>query len=605
MVDLGSNSCAIERPRNRFRNRLNAKSIGPSPLSNIPETNSRNTFGIGDLNQRITDLKMEPGTMKPSGTDLQTMKLLNAQSFAQPNIRRDSNNSTNSSSYHSMRSADFSRRSSQNSQLSTISTIQQRQPIYNTNTPSFYDPISPGSSRRSSQLSTVHGGQSLPPPPSSHMLSSHLQRLQNVQGGSRHSFSSIGGNNSGFGGGGGLDDSRRFSEPVLRKPPTPPTKNFHPNQAVVLDEVEENEMVENKLDVLPDDMLRYLYGNSAEVATNDKEPIAGPSTCNNMDANFNAMPPQQQSIQSAQQSMNYCDNQYNQMPPPVAPAHAMNAQAMNQMQQQYNRNSNASNNARNMQQYGGGGGSNNSYYGHQYNPSFNMNVSTMNNAQQFNNNNGWRQNQTQTQQPQECNSIACHKLMGYFHRTDQSAHNCCLVRMMQMSLSLNDRPQSRQQNYCCNQSQPTPTPTPAAPTPSTPIIPAQPQEIQCTDISQSQLSPARMQANLPASQPSAVPQTNSTLPVQAISSQPPSSIPPPPPQENSNDASDMTRQNDTYQRTLEYVQNCQYWIESTTNATNDAVSSSTHPSPNMVVNDLSTSLNSYLEEDRYLQMIQP
>uniref|UniRef100_A0A182T3M4 Uncharacterized protein n=1 Tax=Anopheles maculatus TaxID=74869 RepID=A0A182T3M4_9DIPT len=56
---------------------------------------------------------------------------------------------------------------------------------------------------------------------------------------------------------------------------------------------------------------------------------------------------------------------------------------------------------------------------------------------------------------------------------------------------------------------------------------------------------------------------------------------------------------DTYQRTLEYVQNCQNWNESA-----DMVSSSTHPSSNLVINDMSTSLSSYFEEDRYLQMIQ-
>lgn len=72
---------------------------------------------------------------------------------------------------------------------------------------------------------------------------------------------------------------------------------------------------------------------------------------------------------------------------------------------------------------------------------------------------------------------------------------------------------------------------------------------------------------------------------------------------------------DTYQRTLEYVQQCQSWAGS------DMVSSSTHPlgtgpeaSPhkgplqgstsNMVINDMTSSLTSLLEENRYLQMIQ-
>lgn len=44
---------------------------------------------------------------------------------------------------------------------------------------SFYDPISVGSSRRSSQLSTATtGGISVPPLPPSHLLAGQLQRLQ-------------------------------------------------------------------------------------------------------------------------------------------------------------------------------------------------------------------------------------------------------------------------------------------------------------------------------------------------------------------------------------------------------------------------------------------
>lgn len=48
-------------------------------------------------------------------------------------------------------------------------------------TGSFYDPISAGSSRRSSQLSTATtGGTCIPPSPPSHLLAGQLQRLQNV-----------------------------------------------------------------------------------------------------------------------------------------------------------------------------------------------------------------------------------------------------------------------------------------------------------------------------------------------------------------------------------------------------------------------------------------
>lgn len=50
-----------------------------------------------------------------------------------------------------------------------------------------------------------------------------------------------------------------------------------------------------------------------------------------------------------------------------------------------------------------------------------------------------------------------------------------------------------------------------------------------------------------------------------------------------------------YQRTLEYVEQCQSW----------AVSSSTHPpTSNMIINDMSSSLNSLMEENKYFQMIQ-
>lgn len=89
-------------------------------------------------------------------------------------------------------------------------------------------------------------------------------------------------------------------------------------------------------------------------------------------------------------------------------------------------------------------------------------------------------------------------------------------------------------------------------------------EIQCKDISQSQISPGLQQTNT----------TN--------------------------------MRHDTYQRTLEYVQNCQSWVSHP-----DMVSSSTHPivkcsqdTSNMIINDMSSSLTSLLEENRYLQMIQ-
>lgn len=100
---------------------------------------------IVDLNRRITDLKMEGGHNRQTNlSDFQTR----LQPLNEP--RRDSN-STVSTYYGSMKSTDFgsSRRSSQASGVSAIRTG----PV--TGPGSFYDPISPGTSRRSSQLSTA------------------------------------------------------------------------------------------------------------------------------------------------------------------------------------------------------------------------------------------------------------------------------------------------------------------------------------------------------------------------------------------------------------------------------------------------------------------
>lgn len=108
-------------------------------------------------------------------------------------------------------------------------------------------------------------------------------------------------------------------------------------------------------------------------------------------------------------------------------------------------------------------------------------------------------------------------------------------------------------------------------------------EIQCKDISQSQMSPGV--AN-PQNNPAGAQNGGQTM---------------------------LGMRQDTYQRTLEYVQNCQSWVT----GNQDMVSSSTHPlancggeastappSSNMVVNDMTSSLSSLLEENRYLQMIQ-
>ena len=135
--------------RNRLKSRLASKpGANISPLSGGISRVNRGMAGqgnIGDLNRRITDLKMEIGgsNRQTSLSDLQ----LRLQPLSEP--RRDSN-STVSTYYGSMKSTDFgsSRRSSQASGVSAF----RSNPI---GPGSFYDPISPGTSRRSSQLSTA------------------------------------------------------------------------------------------------------------------------------------------------------------------------------------------------------------------------------------------------------------------------------------------------------------------------------------------------------------------------------------------------------------------------------------------------------------------
>ncbi|XP_065076252.1 transcriptional activator cubitus interruptus-like [Ochlerotatus camptorhynchus] len=753
MVDLGGPTAATATagtrgsgPRNRFKNRINIKgSLMSNPLSNIPEINNHRNFGLIELNRRITDLKMEPGTTPPPQpspiskncqTDLGSLRpptgpvctnTMMTNAYLNPGqLRRDSNNSTTSSSYYSMRSADISRRSSQASQQSSISTMRPTS-YYNS---SFYDPISPGSSRRSSSMSTAtNGGQSLPPPPSSHLISTHLQRFNTTQnsmgshhpaaGSSRHSIP----NN--MSGGSyyhqqqmlGQTD-RRMSEPVTgnqhaghygtgpgfvgrpsstvpksstitsgaaaatagapAKIPSPATNKLHPNQEVVLDEVEEGEMVENKL-VIPDEMLQYLnqvadqeskvtvqQGMSTPNSATAPTEGSGWNPTENSPPRYSGMQPRQQqppaSFNQPQSKLNKvlmspqsqysnddCSMMSNVMSPQT-PQHQM----MSPM----------------MPAESAVGPLTPSNYGPQPQPQQPntppvqcqmQNFNNNNNGQNFNNNNS----NFPLNQPPQLRQIACSNLIGYFHRTDQSAHHCCLAMMMQGSLHINQpsgsstaQASTNSQQYKnpfsfnsntfpapCQQTQP-------APTQQTSPNPVD-VEIQCGDISQSQLSPP---VNNPANpSPSTPSQPQSQAPPKPMESslqtpplpstptgfgEPPAptatvatptvASPPAAAAAATAAAAPGTMGSDTYQRTLEYVQNCQNWVESAA----DMVSSSTHPtgttgatataatttapppppptaaaaaaaaSSNLVINDMSTSLSSYFEEDRYLQMIQ-
>ncbi|XP_019886958.2 zinc finger protein GLI1 [Ooceraea biroi] len=274
--------------RKGLKGRLNAKGVPNLPIANV--ANVRGIRGIvpqgniGDLNRRITDLKVEGGgqTRQTSLSDLQ----LRLQPLGEP--RRDSN-STVSTYYGSMKSADFSSRRS--SQASGFSAVRMG-PL---GPDSFYDPISPGTSRRSSQMSTTSGRRNssshLPGPYSASNLvvqtqNMSLQNIQTMPGNwsnpSGHCAQSAG--------------DRRMSEPIRSnqvqrtspsispRPRSAQLPEFHPNQEVILDEVGEGEMVENKL-VIPDEMMQYLNqvqaGGNQIIYRNSPLPICQSPICLN------------------------------------------------------------------------------------------------------------------------------------------------------------------------------------------------------------------------------------------------------------------------------------------------------------------------------------
>ncbi|XP_069175168.1 LOW QUALITY PROTEIN: transcriptional activator cubitus interruptus [Procambarus clarkii] len=316
--------------RNRLKNRLQAKGLS-NILPNIPIGPRRSTSnGVGELSQRITDLKMNGGmtTSQQARKNLLDLHFRPGQTMLQSN-RRDSN-STVSTYYGSMRSDSSlhpnSRRSSEVSQVSAASMSRQNM------VPSPYDPISLGSSRRSSENSNFNMAGI------AQSMSSHLAKLQrramgtselyntsnlvvqtqnmslsqdNLQGGWGTSnnmggmSASMGGNNFGSMGPLGPVDplnrcegSRRASDPVRPldrgmgmgedggrrlhrhhsynsfnpRTPLPPITPRHPNHGLQLDQVAEDEPIENKL-VLPDDMVNYLNlkGNGDKLKSDSKE----------------------------------------------------------------------------------------------------------------------------------------------------------------------------------------------------------------------------------------------------------------------------------------------------------------------------------------------
>lgn len=198
---------------------------------------------------------------------------------------------------------------------------------------------------------------------------------------------------------------------------------------------------------------------------------------------------------------------------------------------------------------------------------------------------------------------ACTQTPGYYHRTDQSAMNCCqLLRALQISddnntygIEMNNGQQSQTQ---------------------TQLQPQINNEIQCRDISQSQMSPVIQPQNvqkvqkLPTQQQPQVTNiylgnTNADANANVNMNNTATSTATAMQQSNLNatltNATNQTAfglnsgmRQDTYQRTLEYVQNCRSWTENT-----ETVSSTS----NMKINDMSTSLSSLMEENRYYNSV--
>ncbi|XP_050466214.1 transcriptional activator cubitus interruptus-like isoform X1 [Cataglyphis hispanica] len=312
--------------RNRLKGRLNAKGVPNMPIG---VANLRGIRGvalqgnIGDLNRRITDLKMEGGGGQTRQTSLSDLQL-RLQPLGEP--RRDSS-STVSTYYGSMKSTDFGSRRS--SQASAVSAVRMGP----TGPESFYDPISPGTSRRSSQMSTTSGR--LNPPShlqgpystSNLVVQTQNMSLQNIQ-------AMPGDWNNPSGHCTQPSSDRRMSEPIRSNqaqrtsPPIPPRPRsaqlpelqpeLHPNQEVILDEMGESEMVENKL-VIPDEMMQYLNqvqagGNQVSYRSSPL-PICQSPICTNLLHYQRQMQPTCNYNQSHQQNC-YSTQQVAQQPCP-------------------------------------------------------------------------------------------------------------------------------------------------------------------------------------------------------------------------------------------------------------------------------------------------
>ncbi|CAG9761811.1 unnamed protein product [Ceutorhynchus assimilis] len=536
---------------------------------------------IADLNTRITNLRMDntqPAQTKTQLTELQ-QRLQPAITQQPAQIRRDSN-STVSSYYGSMRSADMSRKSSLASQVSNMRLNQSPG--------SFYDPISAGSSRRSSQLSTATtGGQCLPPPPSSHLLAGQLQRLQ-TQGPTSNLVLQTQSNNlqqlpatqptpwasttssearrASEPSRPGLDPQRHVSPPPLRRVQS--STELHPNQAVQLDEVAENEMVENKL-VLPDEVLQYLNQVADQQtwpADTISEPLPSPSntmvpspTMNNYHKPMSPVIGQILSPRANNQMMSSPASNlehHNIMSPQGLSYQVMPSPNSIYNDAQYNALSPA--------------------VGNMASPNYNQMVGSPMSAR-------CPPNQMMSPPHAATPSMPQQHCQGMLtpHNPCHHQHNM----IIQSQTSCYNRPMQQQQQPKCYGSAPHWCG-------NSNNVPIQTRNHMCnghqhvyapTQCHSMQMNNTHCDYYNKQQQHNNYQQAQNALPSPAAGALAPSTYSEAPPMRP-----------DAYQRTLEYVQSCQSW-----NASSDP-----NPNTNMVVGDMTSSLSSLLEENRYLQMIQ-
>ncbi|XP_073828037.1 transcriptional activator cubitus interruptus isoform X2 [Musca autumnalis] len=661
----GPSPLAVDSSPQRIRPRLQAK----------PMISPNMGIGIRELNQRITELKMETNiddTTTGGGPACGGPKQFSELDTT--TIRRDSQNSNTSSYYCSMNS----RRSSQCSHQSSMSTLRPHS-SFNAGG-SLYDPISPGCSRRSSQMYNMNTGAmnpiqervdvlnvgvnnnnfrndlshpfifnrdkggNIPPPPSSHLIAKHLHQLQcsllsstylrQLRQNGRYSIPNILRFSSGLPEKTRLLD-RRFSE-SNRKPlklimSCPSTFTYsllasqlvkaieqvsksrsaearelmevsldhHPNEKINLDEVDEDELIENKLLVLPDEMLQYLnqvanhhHQHHQEERRNNTDT---PNTVEGYNTNSNQNRfMQQMQMQSAMMP-----------PPPNPPSNSSTTATTTNQRNNYDLYSYDHYMRYPHHQYYDCA----SNYYHQYH---------MNNMNQV------KRDSCSGQLPAQNN---CTATATAAPPTSQVLPSSNVDPVDSSMTSLVDWRLANTPGMESNS-----TPAAANAGVSTQQVP--PHEIQCNDISQSQMSPAIVgNSNHPVGGANAYNQYTSISSTTFNESNTTPSYSNNNNNTNNNGSSGGSMMTESYQRTLEYVQNCQSWLKSSTSnkeGPNEAalycddfnnpsnagaaaavpmvtsqtnITSCTYPTNNMVINDMNSSLTSLFEEDLCFKMI--